>query len=126
MCIPVCVQVTAGLYTPDAKLFTQVVTETWENKVKNKFWTEHSKGSGYREAESGRCVLGCEWDALRLLYKYWASSVNKEQRLVQLVCDTLPYVLFKIIVCNYSHLIGAEFCSHVDDIAAVTVGEVTS
>lgn len=89
----------------------KVMTDTWENKLKNTFWTEQSKGFGNRE---GR------------VWEMWLSSVNKEQRRVQLVCNTLPDVVFRIIVCNYSHLTGAEFRSHVDDIAAVTVGEVTS
>lgn len=84
----------------------KVVTETRENELKNTFWTEQSKGFGYREGRVWEMCL---------------SSVNKEQQLVQLVCDTLPYVVFKVIVCNYLHLIGAEFWSHVDDITNIVI-----
>lgn len=97
------------LYITDAKLFTLAAMQSCDR---------------HTGKQTEKHILD------RTVQRFWVqremclSPVNKEQRLVQLVCDTLTYVAFKTIICNY--LVGAEFRSHVDDTAAVTVGEATS
>lgn len=76
-----------------SKLFTMAVTH-WNNVTS---W--NTAGSGH--------IVGCQWDHLRLCYKSCTSAVKTEQRLVQVIIDTLPYDVCKIVCISFvkKHLV---------------------
>lgn len=70
-----------------SKLFTLAVTH-W-----NTVTSWNTSGSGH--------IVGCQWDNLRLCYKSCTSVVKTEQDLVQVIIDTLPYVVCKIVCISF-------------------------
>lgn len=71
--------------------------------------------------DSSGCIFGCWWDSLKLFYKYCTSFDKTEQQLAQQVCDTLQYLVFKIVV---SIICGSFVVLHLS--SSSTISDATS
>lgn len=97
----------------------------WDVRIKtlhagrnSNLWEKDRKTNSQKKfwQDSSEHIFRCWWDSLKLFYKCCTSFDKTGQQLAQRVCDTLPYLVFKIVVfiicSSFDELLLASSSNH--------------